>query len=39
MNIFTRFSLRSLFGNRTRTIVSIIGIALSCALVCAVLRL
>ncbi|MDN0068356.1 ABC transporter permease [Collinsella ihumii] len=37
MNIFTRFSLRSLFGNRTRTIVSIIGIALSCALVCAVL--
>ncbi|OUO62521.1 hypothetical protein B5F74_01210 [Collinsella sp. An271] len=37
MNIFTRFSLRSLFGNRARTIVSIIGIALSCALVCAVL--
>ncbi|WP_229254263.1 hypothetical protein [Collinsella ihumii] len=37
MNIFTHFSLRSLFGNRTRTIVSIIGIALSCALVCAVL--
>lgn len=37
MSIFTRFSLRSLSGNRTRTIVSVIGIALSCALVCAVL--
>lgn len=37
MSIFTRFSLRSLSGNRTRTVVSVIGIALSCALVCAVL--
>ena len=36
MGIFTRFTLRSLARNRTRTIVSIAGIALSCALVCAI---
>lgn len=37
MSIFSRFALRSLKRNRTRTIVSIIGVALSCALICAVL--
>ena len=37
MNIFSRFALRSLARNRTRTAVSIFGIALSCALICAVL--
>ncbi len=37
MNIFSRFALRSLARNRTRTVVSIFGIALSCALICAVL--
>lgn len=37
MSVFTRFSRRSLSGNRTRTAVSIVGITLSCALVCAVL--
>lgn len=37
MSVFTRFSLRSLARNRTRTAVSIMGIALSCALICAVL--
>ncbi len=37
MSIFTRFALRSLTANRTRTVVSVIGIALSCALICAVL--
>ncbi|MDO4436610.1 MAG: ABC transporter permease [Coriobacteriaceae bacterium] len=34
--IFTRFALRSLKQNRTRTFVSIIGIALSCALITAI---
>lgn len=37
MSIFSRFALRSLAKSRTHTIVSIIGIALSCALLCAVL--
>ncbi|MBM6777917.1 ABC transporter permease [Collinsella tanakaei] len=37
MSIFTRFTLQSLKRNRTRTVVSIIGIALSCALITAVL--
>ena len=36
-NVFTRFTLRSLRANRVRTVVSIIGIALSCALITAVL--
>ena len=36
MGIFTRFTLRSLAKNRTRTVVSILGIALSCALVTAI---
>lgn len=37
MSIFSRFALRSLAKNRARTVVSIMGIALSCALLCAVL--
>lgn len=37
MSIFTRFTCRSLAKNRTRTVVSVIGVALSCALICAVL--
>lgn len=37
MNIFTRFTLKSLALNRTRTVVSVIGVALSCALITAVL--
>lgn len=37
MSVFSRFALRSLAKNRTRTIVSVIGIALSCALITAVL--
>lgn len=37
MGIFTRFTMRSLAKNRTRTVVSIIGVALSCALITAVL--
>lgn len=37
MSIFSRFALRSLRSNRTRTVVSIIGVALSCALITAVL--
>ena len=37
MTVFSRFALRSLSRSRTRTVVSIIGIALSCALICAVL--
>ena len=37
MSIFSRFALRSLKRNRTRTIVSIIGVALSVALITAVL--
>ena len=36
-NVFTRFTLRSLRANRVRTVVSVIGIALSCALITAVL--
>ena len=36
-NVFTRFTLRSLKANRVRTVVSVIGIALSCALITAVL--
>ncbi len=36
MSVFTRFAIRSLKRNRTRTAVSIIGIALSCALITAV---
>lgn len=34
--IFLRFALRSLKGNRTHTTVSIVGIALSCALITAI---
>ena len=37
MSIFSRFALRSLRSNRTRTVVSIVGVALSCALITAVL--
>ncbi len=37
MSVFTRFALRSLARNRSRTVVSIFGITLSCALICAVL--
>ena len=37
MGIFGRFTLRSLARNRVRTAVSIVGIALSCALLTAVL--
>ena len=37
MGIFTRFTLKSLARNRTRTVVSIIGVALSVALMTAVL--
>lgn len=37
MNIFTRFTLKSLTQNRTRTAVSIFGVALSVALITAVL--
>ena len=36
MGIFTRFTLRSLARNRTRTIVSLIGVILSCALITAI---
>ena len=36
MSVFTRFAIRSLKRNCTRTAVSIIGIALSCALITAV---
>ena len=35
-NVFTRFALRSLSANRSRTIVSVVGIALSCALITAI---
>ena len=37
MSIFTRFTLKSLTQNRTRTAVSIFGVALSVALITAVL--
>lgn len=37
MGIFTRFTVKSLKRNRTRTVVSIIGVALSCALLTAML--
>ena len=37
MSIFTRFTIKSLKRNHTRTAVSIIGVALSCALITAVL--
>ena len=37
MSIFTRFTIKSLKQNRTRTVVSIIGVALSVALITAVL--
>ena len=37
MSIFTRFTIKSLVKNRTRTVVSIIGVALSVALITAVL--
>lgn len=37
MGIFTRFTVKSLKRNRTRTLVSIIGVALSCALLTAML--
>ena len=36
MGIFTRFTLRSLARNRTRTIVSVMGVILSCALITAI---
>jgi putative ABC transport system permease protein len=36
MNIFNRVTLQSLKKNRVRTIVTIIGIMLSTALICAV---
>ena len=36
MGILTRFTLRTLAKSRTRTVVSIIGIALSCALITAI---
>ena len=36
MSIFTRFTLRSLAKNRVRTAVTVVGITLSCALVCAI---
>lgn len=36
MGIFTRFTLRSLAKNRVRTAVTVVGITLSCALVCAI---
>lgn len=36
MSIFTRFTLRALDKSRVRTIVSIAGIALACALICAI---
>ena len=36
MNIFRRFTLRSLWQNRTRTIVTIIGIILSVSMITAV---
>ncbi len=36
MGIFTRFTLRSLAKNRVRTAVTVVGIMLSCALVCAI---
>lgn len=35
-SVFAHFALRSLARNRSRTLVSIIGIALSCALICAI---
>lgn len=35
-SVFTRFALRSLSANRSRTIVSVVGIALSCALITAI---
>lgn len=37
MGVFSRFAIRSLKRNRTRTAVSLLGVVLSCALVCAVL--
>ena len=37
MSVFTRYTLRSLAKNRTRTAVSIVGVALSVALITAVL--
>lgn len=37
MGIFTRFTLRSLAKNRVRTAVTVVGIALSTALLAAVL--
>ena len=36
MNIFNRFTLKSLKKNKTRTIVTIVGIILSTAMICAV---
>ena len=39
MNIFHRITLKSMFKNRTRTIVTAIGVALSAALFCAVTTL
>lgn len=35
-SVFMRFAMRSLARNRSRTLVSIVGIALSCALICAI---
>ena len=39
MNIFHRIALKSMFKNRTRTIITAIGVALSAALFCAVMTL
>lgn len=36
MNIFNKFTFRSLLKNRTRTVVTVIGIMLSAAMICAV---
>ena len=36
MNILNKFTLKSLSKNKKRTIVTIIGVALSAALICAV---
>lgn len=36
-NVFTRFTLRSLKANRVRTVVTVVGVALACGLLMAVL--
>lgn len=36
MSVMTNFTVRSLAKNRVRTIVSVVGIALSCALITAI---